>query len=352
MRVDNLHSLEKEDLLEIIKEQQEEIKALKFRIEALEKRVKQIEYCSFETNVHSDTKDENLKNTTDNILITNDNSQTKDNQNMQLMLLPKNNSLAILLPKFLSKIKKSKRFFRLAIIYFISFFIIVFSIFQIGRINFQKNCTIKLTDTLQSYINIKSGQDNVLLASYEVDFEELKKINSDTVGWIKVNGINISFPVVKADNNNFYLKHSFDKSNNPCGWIFADCNNKIDGTDKNIIIYGHNRRDGTMFSQLISILNPEWYNDENNKYISFITEQGEEKYEVFSIYQIEAEDYYIQTKFNSTKDYLDFLNTLKSRSTKDFQVSLSANDQVLTLSTCGKENKLRVVLHAKKIINN
>ena len=94
------------------------------------------------------------------------------------------------------------------------------------------------------------------------------------------------------------------------------------------------------------------YNDENNKYISFITEQGEEKYEVFSIYQIEAEDYYIQTKFNSTKDYLDFLNTLKSRSTKDFQVSLSANDQVLTLSTCGKENKLRVVLHAKKIINN
>ena len=348
MRVDNLHNLETKDLLEIIKQQQEEILTLKARIEVLEEKVKQIENGSFENNVQSIAKDENLNNT---VLNTNEKSQTNKIDNMQLMVLPKNNSLAILMPKHYN-IKKSKKI-RLAIVYIVCFLAIIFSFTQIIRINHQKNTTFKLTESLQSYININNNTSNEnLLATYTVDFESLKKINKDTVGWLKVNGVNISFPVVKTDNNNFYLKHSFDKSSNPCGWVFADKNNKFDGTDKNIIIYGHNRRDGTIFSPLVNILSSDWYNDENNKYISFITAEGEEKYEVFSIYQTEVEDFYIQTDFKSTKDYLDFLNILKSRSTKDYQVSLSANDQILTLSTCGKENKLRVVLHAKKILNN
>ena len=87
----------------------------------------------------------------------------------------------------------------------------------------------------------------------------------------------------------FYLKHSFDKSNNSAGWIFADYRNKFDGTDKNIIIYGHNMKDNSMFGRLKSVISEDWYNNEDNKYITLITENEIQIYEVFSVYQIEKE---------------------------------------------------------------
>lgn len=352
MQVKNLHNLEEQNLLEVIKKQQEEIELLKVKIEELENRIKQIESSSSRENVHNFTKDKNLEDTLNEKkkLNTNENkSQTKNKENMQLMVIPKDSGLAILKPKFLKKIV-DKRKIRLAIVYTLSFLIVAFSLFQIGRINYQKNATFKLTDSLQNYIyinNIENGDKD----SYSVDFKALKELNSDTVGWIKVNGINLSFPVVKTTNNDFYLKHSFDKSYNICGWIFADHRNQFDGSDKNIIIYGHNRRDGTMFSPMTNILDSHWYDNEDNKYISFITENEQTTYEVFSIYQTNVEDYYIQTTFKSDKDYLEFLNTIKNRSTKDYDTQLTKDDQIITLSTCGKENKLRVVLHAKKINN-
>jgi len=69
---------------------------------------------------------------------------------------------------------------------------------------------------------------------------------------------------LKTKNNEFYLNHSFDKSENLGGWIFADCKNKFNGTDKNIVIYGHNMKDNSMFGTMQKILNPEWYNNEEN----------------------------------------------------------------------------------------
>ena len=132
-----------------------------------------------------------------------------------------------------------------------------------------------------------------------IDFEKLKEINKDAVGWIKVNGTDIEYAVVKTNNNSYYLDHNFENEYNKAGWIFADYKNKLDGTDNNIVIYGHNRKDGSMFSSLKNILKEEWYSNEENRKITFITEKEESVYEVFSIYQIEAEDYYITTDFKN-----------------------------------------------------
>lgn len=147
----------------------------------------------------------------------------------------------------------------------------------------------------------------------------------------------------------FYLKHSFDKSNNSAGWIFADYRNKFDGTDKNIIIYGHNMKDNSMFGSLKSVISEDWYNNEDNKYITLITENEIQIYEVFSVYQIEKEDYYIQTSFNSETNFNTFAQTIKKRSKKKFKVDVNKEDNILTLSTCANNNKYRVVLHAKKM---
>lgn len=191
----------------------------------------------------------------------------------------------------------------------------------------------------------EDGEDD---KKYKINFEELKNKNSDTVAWLKVENTNIEFPVVKANDNSYYLTHNFNKEDNSAGWIFADYKNKFNGKDKNIVIYGHNMRDNSMFGSLKHVIKEEWYNNENNKYIILATENEYSIYEVFSVYQIEKEDYYIKTDFNSDKEFEEFLQKVKERSIKDFNIDISKENSILTLSTCANNNKYRVVLHAVK----
>lgn len=181
---------------------------------------------------------------------------------------------------------------------------------------------------------------------YKMDFAKLKQKNSDAIAWIKVNGTDIDFPVVKGTDNSYYLTHNFDKEKNKAGWIFADYRNKFDGTDKNIIIYGHNMKNGSMFASLKDVIKEEWYNNENNKYIALITENENCKYQVFSVYQTETEEYYLQTNISNFKE---FVEKIKGRSKKNFNVDIKETDSILTLSTCADNTKYRVVLHAVKV---
>ena len=184
---------------------------------------------------------------------------------------------------------------------------------------------------------------------YKIDFKKLKEQNPDTVAYIKVNNTNIDYIVVKGNDNDYYLHHSFRQKPNTAGWVFASYQNKIDGTDKNIVIFGHNMRDGSMFGTLKKVLTKKWYNNKDNQSIKFVTEQGTFTYKVFSVYQVMSEDYYIQTDFNNDKQYANFLKTIKARSINDFGISITKDDSILTLSTCSSTGKERVVLHAKKV---
>lgn len=213
--------------------------------------------------------------------------------------------------------------------------------------------SVKDTITIQlppSANENNNEEEPVKIQVYELDFDKLFSVNGNTVGWITVPGTSINYPVAQAPDNSFYLNHSFDKSKNTAGWIFADYRNKFDGADKNIIIYGHNRVDTSMFATLKNTQKANWYNNSNNKYISFVTPSGTQVYETFSVYTIQMESYYLQTDFNSDIEYLNFLNTLKSRSVHDFGTKLSADDKIITLSTCDSTGKSRVILHAKKIM--
>lgn len=134
------------------------------------------------------------------------------------------------------------------------------------------------------------------------------------------------------------------------GKRFKKNKNKLDGTDKNIVIYGHNMKDGSMFASLKKVLSSEWQQIEQNRYINFITEKEVATYETFSVYQIENEDYYITTDFNDDVSFQKFIDNVKYRSKKDFNVNVTSKDQLLTLSTCADNNKYRVVVHSKKIL--
>ena len=110
-------------------------------------------------------------------------------------------------------------------------------------------------------------------------------------------------------------------------------------------------RNNTMFGTLKNILNSNWHENEENRKIIFITENESYIYEVFSVYQIETEDYYIKTSFNN-EEFKEYINTMKVRSKYNFNVEISENDSILTLSTCANNNKYRVILHAKRVVQN
>ena len=184
---------------------------------------------------------------------------------------------------------------------------------------------------------------------YKIDFDNLRKINKDVVAFIKVNGTNIEYPIVKANDNEYYLNHSFDNSLNSAGWIFANYINEFDETDKNITVFGHARRDGSMFGTLYKTLSNNWREDKNNLKILFITERDTFYYQVFSTYKVLSEDYYIKNSFNDDNEYQGFLNKIKSRSNYNYDVDLDVNDSILTLSTCASNDKYRIVLHAKRL---
>ena len=181
-----------------------------------------------------------------------------------------------------------------------------------------------------------------------VDFSELININSDTKGWIQVNGTSINYPFVQAKDNKYYLTHSFDKTYNNAGWVFLDYRNKINSLNKNTIIYAHGRLDTTMFGSLKNILKSDWLNDSNNYIVKLSTEKENTLWQVFSVYHIPTTSDYIKTEFDSDEEFTNWTKMLINRSSYNFNTEVSENDNVLTLSTCYND-KEKVVLHAKLI---
>lgn len=226
---------------------------------------------------------------------------------------------------------------------FTCIFGIIYSLYNIiiWKVDVDKNNKIKEDIKVNIVID---NEDN-----YKIDFKKLKEKNNDTKAYIKVNNTNIDYVVVQGKDNSYYLNHNFNKEYNIAGWVFLDYRNKLDGTDKNIIIYGHNTKDNSMFDTLRYVLNKDWYTNDDNLEIKFITEEKEYIYRVFSTYEIKPEDFYITTSFTGNENYEYFLNKIKSRSVYDYKVDVDKDDKVLTLSSCLGEGQTRVVLHAKLI---
>lgn len=191
--------------------------------------------------------------------------------------------------------------------------------------------------------------DYIKMNLIDVDFTDLKRKNDEVKGWIQVNGTNINYPFVQTYDNDYYLKHSFDKKVNSGGWVFADYRNNMTEFDKNTIIYGHSRLDTTMFGSLKNILNNGWLNDTNNHVIKLSTEYENTLWQVISVYHIPITSDYLQVEFNNDEEFAQFGNMLIERSNYNFNGTIRGNDKLLTLSTCYNDDTERVVLHAKLI---
>ncbi len=184
---------------------------------------------------------------------------------------------------------------------------------------------------------------------YEVNFSILSSKNSDTIAFIHIRNTNVNYPVVQSTNNDYYLSHSFNKEKNNAGWIFMDYRNNIDYLSDNTIIYGHARLDKTLFGSLKNTLSKNWQKNKDNYVIWLSTPKENMLFQIFSIYTIQSEKYYITTDFIDDSSKKLWLSTMKERNIAPIDTPVDTNDKILTLSTCQNNHGGRIVIHARLI---
>ena len=185
---------------------------------------------------------------------------------------------------------------------------------------------------------------------FQVDFKKLQSINKEIVGWIRFdNPEKISYPIVQGEDNDKYLKKTVEGKTNGAGSIFMDAYNMADFSDKNTFIYGHNMKNGSMFGQLRKYKSFDFYKD--NPYFYIYTPDGKEvKYQVYAVCIVEdtSESY---NKFYENDDaYLKYLQYIKSIARYDTGVEVTAQTQLISLSTCTNVTETqRLLIHGVKV---
>lgn len=192
----------------------------------------------------------------------------------------------------------------------------------------------------------------------------LLAINPDTVGWIHIEGTNVSLPVVQkttSDGNDYYLKTAFDGSSNKAGTIFMDMRNVCTNKKRsdNIILYGHNQKDKTMFGDLAYYKKDLAYYSEH-PVIQFSSNYRTDTYKIFAYFVtpiLESQtsdgvifDYHNRINLRNETEYNDFIDNIMLRTQIITDVDVRYGDEFLTLSTCSNEfEPSRFVVFARKV---
>lgn len=200
--------------------------------------------------------------------------------------------------------------------------------------------------------NEDSESKEKVITAYE-KYEGVYDKNSDFIGWIAIDDTKINYPVMQTkDKPNYYLNHSFDKKESVYGVPYVAEGCDVDNS-QNIIIYGHNMKDGSMFAELGNYTSKDFY--EEHKIIKFDTLEGYGEYEVLSVFKIKAVveeefKYYNFINASNEAEFNEFISKCKELSLYDTAVTAKYEDKLLTLSTCEySQDNGRLVVVAKKI---
>ena len=207
---------------------------------------------------------------------------------------------------------------------------------------------LKNTQSVMADIYHQSVTEKGEGGGQEFTLDHLQAINEDIIGWISIEGTSIDYPVVQAEDNDYYLTHSIYKEGSSAGAIFMDFRNCPSPLGKHTVLYGHHMRNGTMFRDLISYKKEEFRKE--HPYVVYSGKDGVMMWEIFSAYVTDAGDYYIETDFSKGNDFGQFLEEIVSNSLYDTGCEVKQTDKILTLSTCSYEfEDARMVVHAKLI---
>ncbi|WP_330654406.1 class B sortase [Blautia sp. MSJ-19] len=195
-----------------------------------------------------------------------------------------------------------------------------------------------------------AGPDAQPKAPIQVDFDKLKSVNQDVIGWIYVDALpDISYPIVQGKDNETYLHRTYEKNYNFAGTIFVDYENGSDFNDCNTLVYGHNMKNGSMFGHLKKFSEDQTlYN--NDKYFWILTPEKNYRYEIISAYTtgVNSDTY---TLFKGPgAEFEEYLKKIKGYSEiKTDDTELTIKDRIVTLSTCTGNESTRFVVQGKRI---
>lgn len=193
--------------------------------------------------------------------------------------------------------------------------------------------------------SLNSSNDNVynIYRKYNantINEDKLRKDNKDYVGWISIDSLNVNYPLVQSDNNNYYRNYDFLGNSSSNGWIYLDSKNKFNFTDKNTVIYA----DKDMI-EIEKLLGDKWYSD-SSRTIIIKNDTGKHVYEVFSAYFTSEVIDYVDSRFKDNEYFTNFISHVRTNSINDFSVSVDSNDFIITIvSSLG--GAYRGVVHAK-----
>lgn len=180
-----------------------------------------------------------------------------------------------------------------------------------------------------------------------IDFTELQQVNEDIVGWLRIRALDISYPVVQGEDNDFYLHRTFGKEDNFAGCLFINCDNKRDLTDQNTIVYGHNMKNGSMFGKLKKFREEETF--EKSKYFWMFTPDLIYQYRIFSATVVNKTGLSYQT-FYTDDEFEEWMKYAFENSEVDnSDIEVEKSDRVMTLSTCTGDDATRFVVMGKLV---
>lgn len=195
-----------------------------------------------------------------------------------------------------------------------------------------------------------AGPNAQLKPPIEVDFDKLKSVNEDVVGWIYVDALpDISYPIVKGKDNQTYLHQTYEKNYNFAGTIFVDYENSGDFSDCNTLVYGHNMKNGSMFGHLKKFREDDKLYKQD-KYFWILTPERNYRYEIITAYTtgVNSDTY---TLFKGPgEEFEKYLETIKGYSEiQTDDTDLTIKDRIVTLSTCTGNESTRFVVQGKRV---
>jgi len=212
----------------------------------------------------------------------------------------------------------------------------------------QMEVTILPPETQQEQEAPVQEQTPAAPAELVVDFDVLTAINKDIVAWISADDGVINYPVVHGSDNDYYLNHLVDGTVNKNGSIFVDFRHARGFTDRNTFIYGHNMLNGTMFANLSLYGTAGYY--EQHRSLELVTPDRSYSLQVFSGYVTPGNSDIYQLTYRDDEDFAQYLEKVRLLSDFTSDVEVTAQDRIVTLSTCTYDYEdARYILHCKLV---
>ena len=237
-----------------------------------------------------------------------------------------------------------KKFFT-RIILILSILVLIACIAYFVNSYIQKRNVDNLSDAYK-VSSSESNQSANTKVDVPVDFAALKKINQDVYAWINVPGTPVDYPILQSEKNEYYLNRNIEKEWSVYGCIFSETYNSKDFSDFNTLLYGHNMKNETMFGSLKRFRDASFF--EENRYINVYTENRILKYEIFAACTWDNKHILANRDFSLPENCTAYLEEIFAVRDMNSQVSkeieVTANDRIITLSTCMNDKTKRFIV--------